>query len=62
MPRDDIADQDRMTQRRDCYYCTKHRTGEDAPPGGWLVAGAASAGGPRLGWRSWNTARWDVRV
>jgi len=25
-------------QRRDCYYCTKHRTGEDAPPGGWLVA------------------------
>jgi diadenosine tetraphosphate (Ap4A) HIT family hydrolase len=38
MMQDHIADQDGMTQRRDCYYCTKHRTGEDAPPGGWLVA------------------------
>jgi diadenosine tetraphosphate (Ap4A) HIT family hydrolase len=38
MTQDHIADQDRMTQRRDCYYCTKHRTGEDAPPGGWLLA------------------------
>jgi diadenosine tetraphosphate (Ap4A) HIT family hydrolase len=24
--------------RRGCYYCTKHQTGEDPPPGGWLVA------------------------
>src|SRR5438094_2928655 len=38
MTQEHIADQDRTTQRRDCYYCTKHRTGEDAPPGGWLVA------------------------
>lgn len=27
-----------MTQRPDCYYCSKHQTGEDPPPGGWLVA------------------------
>ena len=24
---------------RDCYYCAKHQTGEDPPPGGWLVTG-----------------------
>ena len=38
MTQEHITDQDRMTQRSNCYYCTKHRTGEDAPPGGWLVA------------------------
>jgi len=38
MTQDHNADQDGVMQRRDCYYCTKHRTGEDAPPGGWLVA------------------------
>jgi hypothetical protein len=27
-----------MTQRPDCYYCSKHQTGEDPPAGGWLVA------------------------
>jgi hypothetical protein len=27
-----------MAQRPDCYYCAKHQTGEDPPPGGWLVA------------------------
>ena len=32
MTPDHVADQDGMTQRHDCYYCTKHRTGEDAPP------------------------------
>lgn len=26
-----------MTDLRACYFCEKHRTGEDPPPGGWLV-------------------------
>src|ERR1039458_7493087 len=26
-----------MTGEPDCYYCIKHRTGQDPPPGGWLV-------------------------
>ncbi len=26
-----------MTGATDCYYCVRHRTGEDPPPGGWLV-------------------------
>ncbi len=23
----------------DCYYCRRQRTGEDPPPGGWLIDG-----------------------
>lgn len=26
-----------MTGLPGCYYCRKHITGEDAPPGGWLI-------------------------
>lgn len=30
------------------------RRGDPAPPG------AERPGGPRLGWRPWNTVRWEV--
>jgi hypothetical protein len=26
-----------MSDGPDCYYCAKHQTGVDPPPGGWLV-------------------------
>jgi SAM-dependent methyltransferase len=52
-----------------CFTMLHHLTGPACMPGGDAAAGATRShpaaerpGGPRLGWRSWNTVRWEVRA